>query len=135
MGRREYAQSYIDRVKRIYDRDDARYQYRATDAVVRFLARVMAYKDEIYAAHLLTSEEKHRRDRARYDVDPSRGDRISYRHLTRPHFTVLGLDIKFDLQTRDWMLNIMKRARFFKAIPSLAPRRKKLSRLVYRPSR
>ena len=53
----EYAQSYIVRVKRIYDRDNAQHQYRATDAVVRFLARVMAYKDEIYVAHLLTSEE------------------------------------------------------------------------------
>ena len=114
----EYAQSYIVRVKRIYDRDNVQYQYRATDAVVRFLARVMAYKDEIYVAHLLTSEEKYRRDRARYDVDPNRGDRISYRHLTRPHFTVLGLDIKFDIQTRDWMLNIMKRARFLRRLPA-----------------
>ena len=28
----KYAQSYVVRVKRIYDRDDAQYQYRATDA-------------------------------------------------------------------------------------------------------
>ena len=112
----EYAQAYIARVKQTYARDEARYQYAATDAVARFLARVMAYKDEIYVAHLLTSEEKYRRDCARYNVDPARGDKISYRHLTRPHFQVLGLDIKFDIQTRDWMLNLMKRARFLRRL-------------------
>ncbi len=113
-----YARDYIARVNRIYHRDDARYGYAATDAVVRFLARVMAYKDEIYVAHLLTSEEKYRRDSVRYNVDSSRGDKISYRHLTRPHFNVLGLDIKFDIQTRDWMLNLMKRARFLRRLPA-----------------
>lgn len=112
----EYAQAYIARVKQTYARDAARHQYAATDAVARFLARVMAYKDEIYVAHLLTSEEKYRRDCARYNVDPARGDKISYRHLTRPHFQVLGLDVKFDIQTRDWMLNLMKRARFLRRL-------------------
>ncbi len=76
----------------------------------------MAYKDEIYVAHLLTSEEKRRRDFERYNVDPSRGDRIDYRHLTRPHFQVLGLDIRFDIKTRDWMLNAMKRMRFLRSL-------------------
>ena len=114
----ECAQAYLARVKQTYARDEARYHYAATDAVARFLARVMAYKDEIYVAHLLTSEEKYRRDCTRYNVDPARGDKISYRHLTRPHFQVLGLDIKFDIQTHDWMLNLMKRARFLRRLPA-----------------
>ena len=112
----EYAQTYITRVKKVYDRDSGDYQYEATDAVIRFLARVMAYKDEIYVAHLLTCEEKERRDYARYDIDPNRGDRISYTHLTRPHFNVFGFDIKFEIKTRSWMLNLMKRLRFLRKL-------------------
>jgi len=47
--------------------------------VIWNLHKVMLIKDEIYVAHLLTSEEKRRRDRARYQVDPARGDRLHYR--------------------------------------------------------
>ena len=104
--------TYVDRVQSIYQRDDGVFGYAATDAVIQFLARVMAYKDEIYVAHLLTSEEKRRRDYDRYHIDPKRGDRIFYAHLTRPHFAVLGMDIQFSLTTRNWMLKVMRRMGF-----------------------
>ncbi len=110
----EYAQQYVDRVREIYERDANGYGYAATDAVIRYLARVMAYKDEIYVAHLLTSEEKRRRDYERYNIDPSRGDKIAYVHLTRPHFQIFGKDIKFSMDTKDWMLKIMRGMKFLR---------------------
>ena len=73
------------------------------------LARVMAIKDEVYVAHLLTSPEKRRRDRSRYNIDESRGDRLEYVHLNRPRFTLFGRDIQFDWRSRDWQLMVMKR--------------------------
>lgn len=103
-----YAQQYVSRVQAVYQRDNIAYDFAATDAVIRYLARVMAYKDEIYVAHLLTSEEKRRRDYERYNIDPSRGDQIEYVHLTRPHFQIFGKDIKFSLHTKDWMLKLMR---------------------------
>ncbi|MCZ7635869.1 MAG: hypothetical protein M5U12_07385 [Verrucomicrobia bacterium] len=78
------------------------------------LHKVMAIKDEIYVAHLLTSEEKRRRDQARYQLDPTRGDRITYRHLNRPQFTLFGRDFAWDMKTRDWMLEILKRQRWLR---------------------
>ncbi|MDA0710858.1 MAG: 2-oxoacid:acceptor oxidoreductase family protein, partial [bacterium] len=118
-GDTTYAQHYVDRVSHVYDRDDSAYDYAATDAVIQYLARVMAYKDEIFVAHLLTSEEKRRRDYERYNVDEARGDRISYEHLTRPHFKVLGKDIVFSMETKDWMLKWVRRMKFLrKVLPS-----------------
>jgi indolepyruvate ferredoxin oxidoreductase len=78
----------------------------------------MAIKDEVYVAHLLTSEEKLRRDRARYDVDPERGDEIHYHHLNRPEFNLLGIRLAWNMKTRNWMLRIMRRMRWLRrALP------------------
>ena len=115
-GGPQYARSYADRVMHVYQMDRADQGYRATEAVIRCLARAMAYKDEIYVAALLTSEEKSRRDHERYDVDPSRGDTVRYRHLTRPHFVVLGVDIQFGLRARPWMLSVLRRMRFLRKL-------------------
>jgi indolepyruvate ferredoxin oxidoreductase len=64
----------------------------------------------------LTSEEKYRRDRARYNVDPARGDRVAYRHFNRPQFRLLGLDLAWDMKTRDWMLRLMKNCRWLRRL-------------------
>ncbi|MBB30181.1 MAG: indolepyruvate ferredoxin oxidoreductase [Gemmatimonadetes bacterium] len=107
---------YGSLIASIYTRDSADLHYRATGAAVQYLARVMTYKDEIYVAHLLTSEEKKKRDQERYLVDPKRGDRIAYRHLTRPHFQILGYHMKFDIKTRDWMLKVMAKMKFLRKL-------------------
>ncbi|MSS71530.1 MAG: indolepyruvate ferredoxin oxidoreductase [Candidatus Latescibacteria bacterium] len=112
----EYAEVYARRVRRVYERDAATHGYRATRAVIRYLFKVMAIKDEVYVSHLLTSEEKRRRDFARYNIDPARGDRLEYRHLNRPRFTFLGLNIEFNVTTRDWMLRIMRRMKFLRKL-------------------
>ena len=115
-GGKTVAAGYADLVEAVYKVDTEAQGYRATRALIPNLARVIAYKDEIYVAHLLTSVEKRLRDQERYNVDPSRGDRITYSHLTRPHFQVFGLDVKFDLKTKDWMLRRFRRLRFLRKL-------------------
>jgi indolepyruvate ferredoxin oxidoreductase len=112
----DYARTYAERIARIHERDTAAQGYEATKALITNLPRVMAYKDEIYVAHLATSEEKLRRDHDRYNIVPDRGDRISYKHIMRPHFEVFGVDIKFDLSPPVWTLNLMKRLRFLRKL-------------------
>ena len=110
----DYARMYVGKIKHVYTRDAADYDYRATKAAIRYLHKVMLIKDEVYVAHLLTSEEKLQRDKELYEVDTANGDRIRYVHLNRPHFTVMGLDIEGDIDTRNWQLNLMKRMKFLR---------------------
>ena len=109
-----YARMYAEKIKQVYTRDAADYGYRATKAAIRYLHKVMLIKDEVYVAHLLTSEEKLQRDKELYGVDTANGDKIRYVHLNRPHFTVMGLDIEGDVDTRNWQLNLMKRMKFLR---------------------
>ena len=109
-----YARMYVEKIKQIYAHDSANYDYRATKAAVRYLHKVMLIKDEAYVAHLLTSEEKLARDKELYGVDTANGDRVQYVHLNRPHFTVMGLDLERDIDTRNWQLNLMKRMKFLR---------------------
>lgn len=111
-----YARRYVELVKSVFSKDHPGHGYRATKAVIRYLHKVMAIKDEVYVAHLLTSEEKRRRDLERYDVDPARGDRIEYVHLNRPQFTVFGLNAEWDLRTRNWMLRLMRHAKVLRRL-------------------
>ncbi|NKB70547.1 MAG: indolepyruvate ferredoxin oxidoreductase [Candidatus Latescibacteria bacterium] len=111
-----YAQAYIDQVQKIYAQDRAQWERAATQAVIRCLAKVMVIKDEVYVAHLLTAPEKYARDRVRYNIDPKRGDRLEYRHFTRPNFRLLGRDIRFDVKTRDWQLGLMAKMKFLRRL-------------------
>ena len=110
----DYARIYTEKIKQVYTRDSADYDYRATKAAIRYLHKVMLIKDEIYVAHLLTSEEKLQRDKELYGIDTANGDGIRYVHLNRPHFTVMGLDLEGDIDTRNWQLNLMKRMKFLR---------------------
>ena len=109
-----YARIYVEKIKQINARDSEAYNYRATKAAIRYLHKVMLIKDEVYVAHLLTSEEKLQRDKELYKVDTKNGDKIKYVHLNRPHFTVMGLDFETDIDTRNWQLNLMKRMKFLR---------------------
>ncbi len=107
-----YAQRYVEKIRQIYEKDYG--DYRATKAAIKYLHKVMLIKDEVYVSHLLTSKEKLARDKERYNVDTENGDKIRYLHLNRPHFTVMGLDIERDFNTRNWQLNLMKRMKFLR---------------------
>ena len=110
----DYARRYVEKIKQVYAHDTADYNFRATKAAIRYLHKVMLIKDEVYVAHLLTSEEKLQRDKELYKVDTANGDRIQYVHLNRPHFTVMGFDVEGDIDTRNWQLNLMKRMKFLR---------------------
>ena len=120
-----YARKFIEQVKAIHVLDKAEHAFAATKAAIWNLHRAMVIKDEIYVAHLLTSEEKHRRDRARYDVDPARGDRIHYSHINRPHFDVLGLQIEFDMRGKQWQMRAMRHLKVLRRILPRWHRREK----------
>lgn len=110
----DFAKRYLLLVWNAYRRDQSKFGYRATQAVIVQLYRAMAIKDEVWVARLLTSPEKYERDRRRYKIDPKRGDRISYIHLNRPQFNVGRFAFEFDLKTKDWMLKIMSRAKWLR---------------------
>ena len=111
-----YAEDYVERLLRISAKDSAAFGYAATQAALWNLHRVMAIKDEVYVAYLLSSEEKYERDRERYNVRPELGDRMIYRHLNRPEFTLGKRTLRFRIKTRPWMLRLMCRAKFLRRL-------------------
>jgi len=111
-----YADRYISQVQAICASDVPERHYAATCAAIYQLARLMAIKDEVYVAHLLTCEEKYRRDRVRYKIDPARGDRIRYRHLNSPHLRLLGRDFRPNLKLGDRTLKTIARMRFLRRL-------------------
>jgi indolepyruvate ferredoxin oxidoreductase len=106
-----YAEDYVARLLRVHAKDSAAHGYAATAAALWNLHRVMAIKDEVYVAYLLSSEEKYEHDRERYNIRPELGDRIIRRHLNRPEFTVGGRTLRFKLKTKPWMLRLMRKGK------------------------
>ncbi|MFQ6049293.1 MAG: DUF6537 domain-containing protein, partial [Phycisphaerae bacterium] len=111
-GGYRYARDYAMRVRRVFLGDDPQYGFAATRAVVWNLARLMLIKDEPYVAYLLTSFEKLRRDRQRYQVNPANGDRIRYRRVFYPR--LLGRKIRVALP--HWSLYILRELRFLRYV-------------------
>ena len=110
-GGRPHAERYLDLVERVHTTVPAH-----TAAAIHNLHRTMCIKDEVFVAHQLTTEKKYARDRERYGIDAARGDRLSYVHLNRPAFAILGREIEFDMKTKDWMLRLIRRARFLRRV-------------------
>ena len=113
-----YARLYVEKIKQIHSKDLSEMGYRATKAAIKYLHKVMLIKDEIYVAHLLTSDTKLRRDKELYNVDESNGDKIKYVHLNRPRFTIMGRNLQWDMNTKNWQLRLMKRMRFLRRLLS-----------------
>jgi indolepyruvate ferredoxin oxidoreductase len=111
-----YAEDYVARLLRVHAKDSAAHGYAATEAALWNLHRVMAIKDEVYVAHLLSSEEKYEHDRDRYNVRPELGDRMIHRHLNRPEFAFGRHTLRFKMKTRPWMLRLMRRGKFLRRL-------------------
>jgi indolepyruvate ferredoxin oxidoreductase len=112
----DYARQYCERLVDVFHKDTPGRDFAVTRAVVWNLAKVMLIKDEVYVAAMLTNPEKHKRDRRRFNVNPSNGDKIVYRHHNRPEFDLFGFRIRFDLKSRDWQLRLMSRMRFLRNV-------------------
>jgi indolepyruvate ferredoxin oxidoreductase len=110
-GGAAYADAYLEAVDRVRAAAPA-----LVPAAIHNLHRAMAIKDEVFVAHQLTSGRKYARDAERFGIDRSRGDRISYEHLNRPAFDILGRHLEWDMRTRDWQLRLMRRARFLRGM-------------------
>jgi indolepyruvate ferredoxin oxidoreductase len=115
-GAGDYARRYLELVERVYSQDSTEFDYAATKAVIWNLHKAMIIKDEVYVAHLLTSEEKTRRDNHRYHVDSERGDKLVYHHLNRPEFNILGRDVRFKFSPKKWHLNLLKHFRWLRRV-------------------
>jgi len=110
------ARKYISLVWETYQRDQSRFGFRATQAVVKNLFHVMAFKDEFWVAKLLISPEKYARDRERFQIDAGRGDKVNYVHFTRPRISIFGKTYEFPVQSRDWMLQIVAQFKFLRGV-------------------
>lgn len=108
------AEMYLNHVLTTAQKDRAEWNFKATKAVLFNAFKVMAIKDEVYVAHLLTSPEKRERDRARFHIDEAQGDRLEYRHVNRPEFVIFGRSFCWDMETRDWQLRIVRRMKFLR---------------------
>jgi len=118
-GNLEYAKKYTDRVLAVYALDREERGFPATKAVIRNLHKVMTIKDEIYTPQLLTDEEKLERDKIRYNVDEDNGDKISYQHINRPEFEILGKQWRFDLPewlAHNWLMKLFKHQKWIRPI-------------------
>lgn len=111
-GGLSYARRYVDRIRRTFLADDERHGFAATRAVVWNLAKLMLIKDEFFVAHLLTSYEKRRRDRQRYNVNPANGDKMRYRRTFHPRF----FGRQFDIVVPHWTLYVLRNLRFLRRI-------------------
>ncbi len=107
-----YAQKYVKRVRRAFLADRHEYGFAATGAVALNLAKLMLIKDEFYVAHLLTSFEKRRRDRQRYNVNPANRDRIRYSRTFHPRFFGQAIDVTLP----HWSLYVIRELRFLRHV-------------------
>ncbi|MBL7663987.1 MAG: 2-oxoacid:acceptor oxidoreductase family protein [Bacteriovoracaceae bacterium] len=79
--------------------------------VFRILAKTYWIKDEVFVAHQLTSQLKYLADQKSY---AQLGTKFKVTHINRPHFNVGPWKIEFDINSRDWMLEIMKHMRILR---------------------
>lgn len=110
------AERYALLVRATAAKDRREWGFQATRAVIHQAFKVIAIKDEVYVAHLLTSPEKRARDQARYEISASRGDRLGVRHFNRPEFTIGGKTIRWNMRSRDWQLQLMKRLKVLRRL-------------------
>ena len=112
-----YTRRYLDLIRSIYKRDSRQQNYRATVAAIWGLAKVMLIKDEPYVAYLLTRTEKKQRDNAKYNIDTSNGDRIIYRHHTKPDLGIGKWRFRLNITTTDWQLKLVRHMKWWRKIP------------------
>ncbi|NQU76333.1 MAG: FAD-dependent oxidoreductase, partial [Planctomycetes bacterium] len=115
-GGQAYARRYGEQIIHVYRQDRAEFGYAATLAAIHNLAGAMLIKDAVFIAELATSPEKYARDREKYNVNPAKGDRISYRHLLPITLKIGSRELHFDLAAPDWALKLLKRMKWLRVV-------------------
>ena len=115
-GDMPYARRYAGAVTSVYRKDAAEHGYSATRAVLFNLAAAMLIKDAVFTAELSTSPEKYARDREKYNVNPSNGDRIRYRHFWHRKVRLGRWESDWDLALPGWTLRVLKHSRWLRAV-------------------
>jgi NAD(P)H-dependent glutamate synthase small subunit len=116
-GGMQYARRYLGRVAKVLANDSAENNFAATRAVVHNLAKAMLIKDGPFIAELATSPEKHSRDRKKYNINRSNGDRVTYRHYIHSAIRLGSRRIAYSLSVPHWMLRVLKRMRYLRGLP------------------
>ena len=131
-GGASYTQRYCNRLIQVLKKDSPQHGYAVTRAVVWNLAKVMLIKDEVYVASLLTSPEKLKQDRRRFQVNPADGDRIIYRFNHRLQFKLFGRRVSMEWPSRLWQLRLLSRSQFMRhVVPGWRHRREQAFRDWY----
>ena len=131
-GGASYTQKYCNRLIQVLKKDSSQHDYAVTRAVVWNLAKVMLIKDEVYVASLLTSPEKLKMDRRRFQVNPANGDRIVYRFNHRMQFKLFGRHLSLEWPSRLWQLRLLSRLQFMRhVVPGWRHQREKAFRDWY----
>lgn len=92
---------------------------------LRLAARTFWIKDEVFVAHKMISSLQKKRDQHLYS---ELGTDFSVVHINRPSFDFLGRKIEFDISPKDWMLKMMRHARFLRLVmPSWHTKEKQIS--------
>ncbi len=116
-GGMEYARRYADAVRDVCAKDSAEHGFAVTRAVIHNLASAMLIKDAVFTAELSTSPEKQARDREKYNINPSLGDRIVYRYLWNPTFRIGRRETQYNLTLSSNTLQLLKRMPFLRKLP------------------
>ena len=111
------AKRYIDLVRSVYKRDSAAHNFAATAAAIWNIAKVILIKDEPYVAYLLTRFEKKQRDVAKFNVDQANGDKLVYRHHTKPEIVIGPWRFRLNITTTDWMLKLAANCKWLRKLP------------------
>lgn len=112
----QYAVQFVEWIERFVNIEKKSDSLKATEALIKNLHKVMAIKDEIYVAELLTRKEKYKNDMLRFNIDPSRGDKIIYKHFNRIYLNLFGIPFQIDIKSSDWMLRILRNMRWIRVL-------------------
>jgi NAD(P)H-dependent glutamate synthase small subunit len=113
----DYARRYADRVRRTCAHDSPDNGYAVTRAVIHNLAKAMLIQDGVFIAELATSPEKHARDRRKYNIHRTNGDRIHYVHYLHSCLHLGRREIPFHAAVPHWALRALKRMKLLRRLP------------------
>ncbi|WP_174583422.1 2-oxoacid:acceptor oxidoreductase family protein [Candidatus Methylacidithermus pantelleriae] len=115
-GGEAYARRYLRVLLAVHRHDQPERGYEATQVAMESLFRVMAIKDEVYVAELLTRPERDQRDYDRYRLDLSQGESLVRRHYLCPEIQLLGRGWAIPLVVPHGILRVIARCQWLRKV-------------------